>query len=282
MRLQVHLKLLTIYFKILMKSRSRQVGLNESEQAFFDELARLKPKKSITNSEIVKKIKKYRSSKDKDILDELVYNFINLLMKKAWKYRKHDLDARDLIFYGIEGLVDSISYSFNLNSKNKFITYITYVIDRRMKDGVDLHRAVVKLPRHKLIEQRKAKFGQSKADQFLNPKIVTKINVKIYNDFEKVLQEVYLGRNGETIDTKLNKESLEYDISRIFNNILTKIEIEVLEYMYGLNGSIELVPFMIASRLGLSTSEVISIFESALEKIKANENAMNLLKNYLY
>jgi len=265
-----------------VRNQNHSAGLNNAEQKYFDELSLYRLDKKLSNDDIVSKIKEFRTTNNMKLLDEVIYNFINLLMKKAWKHKKPDIDARDLIFYGVEGLIDAISYSFNVDSKNKFITYATWVVDRRMKDGVDYNRSVIKLPRHKLIEQRKSKFGKSKAKQFMDPDIITKINVKSHDDFKKIIFENDPDSVEHTIERNLDADSLKADISRVFNNILTKIEVEVMEYLYGLNDKIKLPIPMIAKRLDLSTKDVTEIAKDAITKIRSNKQALTILKKYMY
>jgi RNA polymerase primary sigma factor len=254
------------------------VGFSKEEQLYLNELSKLYPKKNLSNDAIISKIKEYRESNDQKILDELIFNFVKLLIKAARKYNRADIDIGDLIHYGIDGLIDAISNSFNINSRTKFITYATLVVERRMKDGLDINRSTVRLPRHKIIKKRKEKYlGITTSDNTLK----TKITVSNFVDFSAILGRDSDSEFEKSVDKKLEYESLVYDLNRIFNKILTKIEIDIVTMYFGLNDNPKIAIDIISRNLIMTTLEVRELLETSLQKIRNNTKAMGILNKYL-
>lgn len=79
-----------------------------------------------SEEEILSLIKQYRHSHDTHILEEIVNKNIGLVKSIALKYA-HGESIDDLIQSGYIGLINAIN-NFDLQSKNHFSTYATYLI----------------------------------------------------------------------------------------------------------------------------------------------------------
>ena len=248
----------------------------------------------MSNTEILKNIQDYRSTNNRIYLDRVINNFIKLLIKLARIYKKPSLDVGDLIHYGVEALIEAVSRTFNLQSEEKFITYITVIIERRMKDGVDMHHRTVELPKNIVTEQRKlryAYFNNYEPDSFLNNQktqntvtylLYSKLNTVTKYSFEDVLskQEQKVPYN-INIEEKLDKESLQFDVFYILDILLTPIERDVLIHSFGLNGEVAKVLDTISILLNMSSQKIGKIRNNALSKIRENSKCIDILKKYL-
>ena len=153
-----------------------------------------------------------------------------------------------------------------------------------MKDGLDNQRSAVTLPKNIMTQQRKIRhnYYKSKSNSINHPDsvIYTKMNVDELIGFKDILLKEQLNTFSNSIEEKLDKESLQFDVYRILENILTPIEKNVIVHNFGLNGE-SAKPFdSISSLLGVSTQKVRKIHSLALYKIKTNPKGMAVLEKY--
>ncbi len=250
----------------------------------------------LTNDEILKNIRNYRATNESIYLDRVVNNFIKLLIKKARKYKKPGINVGDLIHYGIEGLVEAISKSFNLDVTEKFITYITIIVERRMKDGLDIQRGAVVFPKNIMTQQRKIKYEYHKKrgidhglseHAIISPispspstPIYSKMNIEDFLEFKDILALEQMDTFETDVEDKLDKESLQFDVFHVLKVILTPIEKDVIIHNFGLNGESAKAFDAISSLLDISSQKVRKIRNAALVKIRNNPEGMIILKKY--
>ncbi len=233
----------------------------------------------LTNEEILENIRNYRITNDSIYSDRVISNFIKLLIKKARRYKRQGVTIGDLIHYGVEGIMEAIKRSFNLHGKERFITYITIIIERRMKDGLDDQKGAVKLPKNIMTQQRKVKHPGHK----LVPSdgiIYSKLNLENSIEFKNILSIEQFQVEGNFIEDKLNKESLQFDVYRVLEGVLTKIEKDVIIHNFGLNGESTKAFDAISILLNISAQKVRKIRNSALNKIRNNSKSMIVLEKY--
>lgn len=238
----------------------------------------------MTNQEILENIQNYRISNNSIYTDRIINNFIKLLIKKARKYKRSGVNVGDLIHYGIEGIIEAVNKSYNLAAKEKFITYITIIIERRMKDGLDNQRSAVNFPKNIMTQQRKVRhnYYKSKPNSINNPDtiIYTKMNVEELMGFKDILLNEQLNTFSDSIEERLDKESLQFDVYRILESILTPVEKNIIVHNFGLNGE-SAKPFdSISSLLEIPTQKVRKIHSLALYKIKENKKSRVVLEKY--
>ena len=278
-----------------MKNFQKNLGIfNKSELDYMNNLVNKIKLPYMSNAEILENIQDYRFTNNSIYLDRVINNFIKLLIKSARKYKKPSIDVGDLIHYGVEALIEAVSKTFNLKSKEKFITYATIIIERRIKDGVDTHRRTVELPKNIMIEQRKLQFkyhNNFKTDSFLNDQksqntstylLYSKMNIVTKYNFEDVIvkqdQQIPYNTN---IEDKLDKESLQFDVFYILDILLTPIERDIIIHSFGLNGEVAKVLDIISILLNMSSQKVGKIRNDALLKMKNNKKCIDILKKYL-
>ena len=244
----------------------------------------------LTNDDILENIREYRITKDSIYLDRIINNFIKLLIKKARKYKKSGINIGDLIHYGIEGLIEAIDKSFNLNANERFITYITIIIERRMKDGLDIQRAAVMLPknimtqqrkmRHEFHEQRDTSMTELSIYPTIKDTVYSKMNIEDFLGFKDILSIDQTSMFDTSIEDKLDKESLQFDVFYVLEAILTPIEKDVIIHSFGLNGESAKAFDAISILLDISSQKVRKIRNNSLAKIRKNPKGMTILKKY--
>jgi RNA polymerase sigma factor (sigma-70 family) len=248
----------------------------------------------LTNDQILENVREYRIKKDTTCLDRIVNNFIKLLIKKARKYKKPGIDVGDLIHYGIEGLIEAIDNSFNLTANEKFITYITIIIERRMKDGLDDQRGAVMFPKNIKTQQRKIRHEHFEKldspppvneesdpqEDLPNEMVYSKLNIEDFCEFKNILALEQVDIFDTSIEVKLDEESLQFDIFHVLEALLTSIEKDVIIHSFGLNGESAKAFDAIGLMLGVSSQKVRKIRNLALSKIRSNPNGVLVLKKY--
>jgi RNA polymerase sigma factor (sigma-70 family) len=247
-------------------------SFSQSERIYMNKLADMSISPFLTNEEIIYNIRSYRKNKDSNYLNIIINNFIKLLIQKARKYKRKEIDIGDLIHYGIDGLIEAVDWSFNLDTKVKFITYITIIIERRMKDGLDTQKSPVKLPKNIMTQQRKIRNNKNSRNL-----IYSKLNVDKFEDFENFIP---VDDFSYSIDLELDHESLQFDIYRILNLVLLPIERDIIIHNFGLNGESAKALDTISNLLNLSTQKVRKLYTEALMKLKCSDNSLSILKKY--
>ena len=249
----------------------------------------------LTNEEILENIRAYRTGKNPIYLHGVINNFIKLLIKKARKYKKSGINVGDLIHYGIEGLIEAIDRSFNLDANERFITYITIIIERRMKDGLDIQRSAVMFPKNIMTQQRKFRHeyheqceqSNQSTEEIIhtvptlpNKTIYSKMNIEDFLKFKDILSVEQMNTIDTSIEDKLDKDSLQKDLGFVLEGILTDLEQKVIIHSFGLKGESPKAFDAISLKFDISAQKVRKIRNSALIKIRNNPKGMNLLKKY--
>lgn len=235
----------------------------------------------LTNDQILENIRLYRSTHKSVYATVIVNNFIKLLIKKARKYKRSGINVGDLIHEGIEGLMEAIIKSYNLTKKEKFITYITIIVERRMKDSLDVQKAAVMFPKNVMTQQRKIRHAYHKSQTMPKTGIFySKMNIDDFIGFKDILAIEQINDIDLSIEEKLDKESLQFDVFRILEGMLTTIEKDVIIHSFGLRGESTKPLDAISLLLKISSQKVRKIKTIALNKIKNNPKSMTVLEKY--
>ena len=284
-----------ILLNIIMQNTRKKLNIfNNYELSYMDELVNKINFPYLTNTQIIESIREYRVAKDPVILDRIIYNYIKLLIKKARKYKKPGTNVGDLIHYGIEGLIEAVDNSYDLNRDEKFITYITIIIERRMKDGLDVQCGAVMFPKNIMTQQRKFRYevhskeekynlndSDNESDKDVNDEtIYSKLNIEDFSGFKEILSLEQIDIFDSSIETKLDEESLQYDIFNVIESLLNSVEKNVIIHNFGLNGESAKAFDAIGLLLNISSQKVRKIRNLALLKIKNNSKGITILKKY--
>ena len=284
-QIKQHRLLLNMIMRDLRNKKSNNFNVYELD--YMNELMQ-KANNSVqlSNNEIIEHIKEYRESKNAIILNKLINNFFKLLIKLTHKYKKSGINAGDLIHYGIEGLIEAIDRSFNLTANEKFITYITIILERRMKDGVDMHTSAVDFPKNIMTQQRKIRYearieDNKSGDEVKNKNTVySKLNIEDHVSLKDIFSLEQTILRDDSIEDKLDKESLQFDVFNILEVTLSPIEKDVIIHNFGLNGESVKAFDAIGELFNISSQKVRKIKNSAIIKIRSNPKSIAILKKY--
>jgi len=235
----------------------------------------------LSNATIVQYVKDYRDTKAPLFLKLIISNYTNLLIKKAQKNKRPWIDIGDLINSGIAGMIEAIAVGFDLNHGNKFITYISRGIDISMRDARDQQIQTIKLPKNIMVKLRKVKAigtEEDLNDKFNRGELIQQTNFETH-ELHKVV--TISDMCTEAADAQMDRESLQFDIFRILDSLLTEREQDVIILKFGLDGVEHRADSGISNQLNITTQELLFLYTSALDKIKSNPKSLEILKKYL-
>jgi len=270
---------------------TNKVQFSKSDQEYLDRLELLADRVDrLTDKEIRSLILEYREGErkeDPEILDAILTSFYRLLIKKVWKYKMPWISAGDLIHYGIEGLIEAVASSFKLESKTKFITYAHLVVERRMKDGLDMMKDTIRFPKNIMTKRRKiAASGSSNFTKIGSTdkemkEMVQKMSVPDDEGFKRLYYNEMHDQYVEPVDVEIERQELRDDLNRILDALLTDDEKDVMILKFGISGDRAFDNITIARTLGINPDQIEKLYNSGLDKIRENAVAMNILKVYL-
>lgn len=222
------------------------------------------------------KIAEYRVSKEQKTLDAILRQYTRLIVSIAKKYKHHTIDEGDLVHTALEGVIEAINIYYDVAAEEKFITYIKPIIEQRMSDCLDLHRGAVYLPKNIMASQGKLKG----TGNIHNELLYSKINIANIQSFKLIYDNVNMPL-AQNIEEKMVHESLQFDIFRILDVVLSFSERDVIIQSFGLDGSAEKTLKSISSILGVTPQRVGDLRSSALVKMKSDPKCIELLMKYL-
>jgi RNA polymerase sigma factor (sigma-70 family) len=216
----------------------------------------------------------YRKTHDPKVLDSILNQVMKFIVYTAKKYKTPSIDVRDLIIEAVISVIEVINTHYKISGKQKFITYIKIVIDRKIKDYCDTINQAVHLPKNIKSQQ-----GKLKAKGDTKNLIYAKVN---YKSIRQLATFSGVQRTEDaTVEDKLSTESLTIDLMRVLNLKLDATERYIIMYTYGIKYDIEKSRRVIATDLKISMKEVEEIKRNALQKLQESASAKNLLVKYL-
>lgn len=227
-------------------------------------------------------------------LEKLVVANLRFVISVAKQYQNQGLSFADLINQGNLGLVKA-ARKFDETRGFKFISYAVWWIRQSIMEAISEHTRVVRLPLNRISGINKV----SKAIAFLEQdlerepttreiakyldlpqdKVETLILIKKrQTSFDKPLAhdgesdfslyDVVQNKDFPKPDDHLMKESVKLNIQRVISKLSVR-EAKVLTKYYGLNNSIELSLYDIATEFGTSTERIRQIKNNALVKLRS-------------
>ena len=234
----------------------------------------------ISNDAMINLIKEYRINKNAVVLDRILRQCIKLIVFSAKKYKRADIDLGDLVHQGLEGVIEAVTSHYNVEVKEKFITYIKVVVDRRMKDTIDLIYQTVMLPKNISSKLGQILAGTIPIDE-LDPKVLySKISVGATVDYKRICR-MYSVEESVNSEDKLVAKSLQFDIFRILETVLNRKEHEVLVHSFGLNGTNSKSLDIVSDIVGLTPQAVGALKNRAVAKIQNDPRCIAILSKYL-
>lgn len=232
----------------------------------------------ISNDEMVTLIKSYRDENKSSTMELIIKQCIKLIAFIAKKYNRSDIDVGDLIHAGVEGVIESVNTYYNVDADEKFITYIKIVIERRMKDTIEQYYQTIRLPKNESSRQAQIKGGKASNDK--NLPMQYKINLGTIHDYKNLYNSNYLLDEAVEMNDVLTAESLQYDIYRIIDIVLSPIEHQVIVHSFGLKGENSKSLALISEIINMTEQGAGIIKKRAIEKIRNNASCIKILSKY--
>jgi len=217
----------------------------------------------------------YRRTQDPATLDKILGQVLRYIIFLAKKYKTPSIDVRDLIVEAVINVIEVIKVHYKVSGHQKFITYIKTVVERRVKDYCDTVNQAVKLPKNIKSQQ-----GKLKARGVKDGIIYSKINIQFVGHLSVLSSGINTVTEAD-VDKKLDAESLNYDIMRVLDTVLTSTEKYIIMYTFGIKYNIEKSRGLLARDLKMSVKDVEAAKQLALKKLHENEKAKDILIKYI-
>jgi len=205
-------------------------------------------------------------------MDSILFNYFPLILKNAKRYKHPTNNIVDLFNEAVIIAINAIKNYYNIDNKTQFNTYLTFIIRRGIKDSIDTHAQAVTLGKHVIDKMRKNRIDPESGPLF------EKLNM---DDFESLKEGLgYINQMILPVEKSLEEESLKTDIQRVFDSLLDRNEQFIMNSFFGLNGfDVMLLPD-IAIAMEKPLKEVKGLFTDAMEKLREDENALNILEQH--
>ncbi|MDB5116549.1 MAG: sigA 2 [Mucilaginibacter sp.] len=269
-----------------------------SVEAYFNEIGKVG---LLTTEEEVLLTGKIRQG-DRDAMDRLIKTNLRFVVSVAKKYQNQGLPLADLISEGNLGLIHA-AFKFDETRGFKFISYAVWWIRQSILLAISEQSRMIRLPQNlvniltkankaaaRLEQQQERMPTQEELADFLGERLdqVTDAlyfapNTASYDAPYKEGENDEYGPLDRTVSTVAPADQLikEYIVVEEIQGLLctlTELESQVLVLTYGLCGQTEHAPSAIADMMGVSIPSVHYIRKRALEKLREDPAARNLLK----
>lgn len=217
-------------------------------------------KRTLSEQNVTEKLQEYHQTKDKNIRDEVIINYIYLVKKIAKKLsEKTGFLAEDLESYGYEGLIKAIE-QYDITMQGSRINYITQAIRRMMFNGFSelkqlggrritnaylLERSIVENEYEKTLLEDPS-LVEIILDRLIAKKVIAKENRQ--ENKTRILLDIAASINqykqsNELIDEReLDEQILIQEQNQALMKLLEKLPTEsqkLIKLRYGLTGSPE-------------------------------------------
>ena len=180
---------------------------------------------------------------------------------------------RDLFHEAMIIAINAVKFYYNIDGKTQFNTYLTFIIRREIKDSIDRYSQAVTLSKHiidKLRRHRRVEAEEGPMFQKLDVDTLAELTAGMS----------YLNSIELPVEQKLEAESLETDIRRVFDSLLDRNEQFVVKSVFGIDGFNQLLMRDIAKSMEKRLPEVKEIYFGAIDKLKSDEQALTILNKY--
>lgn len=176
---------------------------------------------------------------------------------KKYYYTRGGLSMLDLIQYGNIGLMDAVD-TFDVTRGFRFISHAVVYIRKAIMMGLNEDSRLVR------------DYHTTTTNEH------TSLDAPAYDDNDS---DTLADRYCVTTTTE-STDSLCTDVERVMTALLTDRERNVICNILGI-GCTPISKFIIAERMGMTEERIRQIFVGAIERIKADANAIVLLAKYI-
>ncbi len=259
-----------------------------------------KIKNSVVEEESLRKLALYRETGNKEIRDELVESYMELVLPIALWYKKIYPEVRqeDMESYGYEGIMHAIKKydnSVKMEFKNFVVSSIRYYILKCVRDFYhdtgSFYFSYLKFLKevenkyHTTIEER-LELVDEIVDMFIKRQVFTEnyregLKLRIFNDIinkyslddEDTIRELYNTNqlvDNSSLEENVYRDVLCKEIQTILND-LEQREREIIIFRFGLDDGIEHGYREIGQKYGISYQRVGQIMKKAILKIRDSQ-----------
>lgn len=253
---------------------------------YYSEIADYKP---LSRDEELRFIKLAQDG-DIDAYETIIKSNLKFVIKIAKMFRNQGHPLNDLINEGNLGLINAIS-RFDLESKNKFITYAVWWIRQGINNAINETGKSVRLPVNILV---KIKNNKKFVDDYIATNHVAPMIGEVLSNGEEVNK--YLLPDAHTtlsLDETINDSNITYgdaltvetnemtmddvmvkdEIITLLNDLNDREKDIVIKY-FGLDGTDKMTLLEISEIYGLTIERVRQIKEKSIRKMRHNSSRL--------
>jgi RNA polymerase primary sigma factor len=269
---------------------SKQTTKRESESIdrYFTDIARIKL------LSVEEEVALFQGVKDDDqsAIDKLVKANLRFVVSVAKQYQGQGLSLPDLINEGNIGLIKAVK-RFDEKKGFKFISYAVWWIRQAMSASIVDKSRMIRLPFNLSTLFNKINKASSDLEQELERKpTVEEISIKADIPIDKVKHTLNVVHRVRSLDEDIDEEpesnllhksvnpdslppdkylmgkSLNDDFDRCFTTVPNKRDVEIVRYLFGLDGREALTTEEIAYMFDVSKLKVRQIKEGVIRRLR--------------
>lgn len=231
---------------------------------------------------------------DGQAFEKLVKSNLRFVIKIARQYRHYGIPLSDLISEGNIGLMKAIE-QFKPDKGFRLITYAVWWIRQFILKAISGHSGMVNIPKNKYWQFRKIRkelnhfeqlherkpephelkklmdLSNDELEEFYSGLVSGGSHQSLYNEEgEEMEWKFETGNNFNTLTDKIQQESLNKELDLILSR-LTGMEEQVVRLYFGFDDRAEYSLDEIAVQLGVPSSKVRRLRESAIRKLRMND-----------
>lgn len=278
-----------------------------SNNIFSDFIRQIKTIPILSDKEEYELLKKYRETKDKDILNRVVEGNYRLVLSIVNKYNYPGIEAIDLFQEGVVGLIHGIE-KFDIERGYRLSTYATHWIRQGITRYIAQYGNVIRLPvwlkelfnkEDKFIKKYSVEHnGELPSDKevasFLDIPLFQYKMYKGYRESDSVasLNTQVTSPNGEestelgdyipsdvSVEDEVIKKLLVEELDTVLSNILPEREEKILRLRWGMDGTGRCKSLQECSTyMGVTRERVRQLESRAIGRIKYSIKSKHLVE----
>lgn len=243
------------------------------------------------------------SKGDTQALDTLIKSNLRFVVSVAKQFQHYGISLEDLINEGNIGLIKAAN-RFDVNRGYKFISYAVWWIRQSILQSISDNSRLVRIPSNQSVNLLKLNKTFSKLEQELEreptdeelQEALKDTNVKlrdligannksisldapIRDGDDLCYHDVIKNENSSNPDDFFLKESINYDLKKVFKNLSDRQK-DIVSMYFGIFGYDQMTLEQIGDKMDLTRERVRQIKDDALRTLKNRKNS-KVLRQYI-